>query len=218
MSWQTCIPSKNFFKRRWTLLLTCVICVGIEGVLQFVELFSYHLRLRATLYENAGFWVDLLHAWVPNYAAQPYLMFLTYGFLHAGIMHLLMNMITLWCLGSEVLERVGVRGYILLYFGTLIGAAATHAVLATSSAPVVGASGALFGLAGGLLSWAYIDRFMQQQALWPILRMTALLIVLNVVMWWAMDGRLAWQAHLGGFVSGWVLALLIDPRPETDAA
>ena len=31
-------------------------------------------------------------------------------------------------------------------------------------------------------------------------------------MFWALGGQLAWQTHLGGFIAGWVLAILIDPR------
>jgi membrane associated rhomboid family serine protease len=35
---------------------------------------------------------------------------------------------------------------------------------------------------------------------------------LNIVLWWAMDGQLAWETHLGGFITGWIAAMLIDPR------
>ena len=76
----------------------------------------------------------------------------------------------------------------------------------------VGASGALFGLAGALMAWAYVDRFTARLGLWPIARVGALLIAINVAMYWALDGQLAWQTHLGGFVAGWLLAMLIDPR------
>ena len=84
---------------------------------------------------------------------------------------------------------------------------------------MVGASGALFGLAGALLAWSYVDRFVAREALWPIARMAGLLIAINIAMYWGLDGQLAWQTHLGGFVAGWILALLIDPRgrdPEMD--
>ena len=37
-------------------------------------------------------------------------------------------------------------------------------------------------------------------------------MVLNVLLYYAMNRLLAWEAHLGGFVTGWVMALLIDPR------
>ena len=44
-----------------------------------------------------------------------------------------------------------------------------------------------------------------------------MLVALNAVMWWSLNGQLAWQTHLGGFITGWITAMLIDPRPR-DAA
>ena len=69
----------------------------------------------------------------------------------------------------------------------------------------------LVGLAGAIVSWDYVDRFTIKVGLWPVLRAVLLLIALNVALWWAMDGLLAWQTHLGGFVAGWIVALLLDP-------
>lgn len=199
----------------WFPVTIIVLCCGVEATLQIADWLDLGPRLRATAYENGGFWAGLLRNWQPNYAAQPYTMFLTYGFLHGGLIHLAVNMITLWSLGREVIARIGNWGCALLYFGTMIGGGAGFAALATGPAPMVGASGALFGLAGGLLAWAYVDRYTLQETLWPVLRATVMLATLNLVLWWAMDGQLAWQTHLGGFVIGWVLALLIDPRPRT---
>lgn len=192
------------------------VCCFVEGVLQLADWLGFgSSRLRSMVYENGGFWVGLLQHWEPNYPSQPYLMFLTYGFLHGGFFHMVINMITLWSLGLAVLDRVGAKGFILLYGATLLGGAAGFALLASTLAPMVGASGALFGLAGGLLAWGYVDRFTLQKALWPVARAAGLLLTLNVIMWWALDGQLAWETHLGGFMTGWVAALLIDPRPHT---
>ena len=194
------------------LIATCVL---IEVGLQLAEITGWAPpRLRNLVYENAGFWVGLLQSWSPNYTAQPYLMFLTYGFLHGGLMHLVVNMFTLWSLSQQVLERVGTRGFVILYATSIIGGAVGYALLASTLTPMVGASGALFGLLGGLLAWAYVDLYAWKEALWPVLRAVALLLALNLILWWAMDGQLAWQTHLGGFVAGWVIALLIDPRPR----
>ena len=154
----------------------------------------------------------MLRDWGPNYAGQPYLMFLTYGFLHGGLLHLLVNMITLYSLGRGVVERVGLLRFLALYFASMIGGAAGFGLLADTLSPMVGASGALFGLAGGLMAWNYVDRFLYRLELWPVARVALLLIAINVVMWWALDGQLAWQTHLGGFVAGWIMALLLDPR------
>ena len=77
---------------------------------------------------------------------------------------------------------------------------------------MVGASGALFGLAGAILAWEYVDRFTFRERLWPVARAAILLVALNVLLYFAMDRLLAWEAHLGGFVTGWIAAMLIDPR------
>lgn len=197
---------------RWLSALIC-ICGAIELVLTFSDwgLFGQS-RLRALFYEYGGFWPGLLTDWDFNYAAQPYLMFVTYGFLHAGITHLVVNMISLWSLGAAVVDRVGTRGLGLLYGVSIAGGAGGYALLGHGHLPMVGASGALFGLAGGLLAWMYVDRFTHEQGLLPVLQAVVLLLILNLILWWAMDGHLAWQTHLGGFVAGWIMALLIDPR------
>jgi len=94
----------------------------------------------------------------------------------------------------------------------MIGGAAGFGLLADALSPMVGASGALFGLAGALLAWDYVDRFVGEYALWPVARAVLLLVGLNIVLWWAMNGLIAWETHLGGFVISWVAALIIDPR------
>jgi len=96
----------------------------------------------------------------------------------------------------------------------VLAGALIFGLLARSTQPMVGASGGLFGLAGAVLAWSYIDRFNAQLRLWPVAWMILFLIALNLVLWWAMDGLLAWQTHLGGFIGGWVAALLINPRPQ----
>jgi membrane associated rhomboid family serine protease len=205
-------PNPSAAGRR-LLIGLIALCCAIELVLLLAD---YRLigpeRLRGMAYEYGGFWVGLLKGWEPNFAAQPYAMFLSYGFLHSGPGHLLVNMITLWSLGHAVILRVGVRGFVVLYAGALLGGAAGFGLLASVLAPMVGASGALFGLAGGLLAWSYVDRYSTQDHLWPVARAALFLVLLNLVLWWAMDGQLAWQTHLGGFIAGWVAALLIDPR------
>lgn len=197
------------------LIALIAVCVLIEIPLTLADTLGLGTaRLRNTVYEYGGFWVGLLRDWTPNFQGQPWTMFATYGFLHGGWLHLAVNMITLWSLGQAVLARVGLRGFALLYVASLLGGAWGFALLASVVAPMVGASGALFGLAGGLLAWAYVDRFSFKEALWPVGRTVLMLGALNLVMWWALDGQLAWETHLGGFVAGWIVALLIDPRPR----
>lgn len=191
-----------------------LLCSSIEALLTLSDMgFFGPARFRALVYEYAGFWPGLIGEWQPNYAIQPYLMFLSYAFLHGGLMHLIVNMFTLWSVGHVVVDRVGLVGFLVLYFGAIFGGALGYGFLAANVTPMVGASGALFGLIGGILAWVYVDRFNSNETLWPVGRAILGLIALNLILWWAMDGHLAWQTHLGGFIAGWLLALLVDPRP-----
>lgn len=201
----------------WMMIAIILLCVGIEAGLSLSDAGLIGSgRMRRIFYDYGGFWPGLLEDWRPNYTAQPWVMFLSYGFLHGGLMHLAVNMITLWSLGVVVLDRVRGRGFVMLYVASLLGGGVGYALLAPSLTPMVGASGALFGLAGGILAWSYVDRFTFRERLWPVARAFLLLLLLNVVLWWAMKGHLAWETHLGGFIAGWVAALLIDPRAVKD--
>lgn len=185
----------------WGLIL---LCCGLELALLISD-WAGSVRLRRVAYEYAGFWPGLLVGWQPNYPAQPYLMFFSYGFLHGGPGHLVVNMITLWSLGTEVLSRTGARGLALLYVTTLLGGAVGYAFLAQTPQPMVGASGALFGLAGGILAWRFRDGAGRSDLRWQVLRVVLFLVAMNVAMYWALDGQLAWQTHLGGFLAGWLI-------------
>jgi len=197
----------------WPALVLIVLCVGIEVVLTAADygvLGQTTWRQRA--YEYAGFWPGLLDNWPPNYTAQAQAMFVTYSFLHGGLAHLLLNMITLWSLGGVVIRRVGALGFWVIYIAAILGGALGFGLLSESYIPMVGASGALFGLAGAVLAWDYVDRYTRRVGLWPVAQAALGLFALNLVLWWAMNGHLAWETHLGGFIAGWVVALLVDPR------
>lgn len=198
---------------RKVALTLVVICVALEALLRLGDWGLLGVpRFRELVYEYGGFWPGLLDNWRPNYPFQPWLMFVTYGFLHAGLMHLVLNMVTLFSLARPVVMRVGGRKLVLLYTLSMLGGGIGFALLSDSYRPMVGASGALFGLAGAILAWEYVDRFTFQDRLWPVARAALMLVVLNVALYYAMDRLLAWEAHLGGFVMGWIAALLIDPR------
>lgn len=209
----------EFEHPRWSfnitpvLLVLAAISIAVEVALQGADWSFWGTpQWRSLAYQNGGFWIGLLHNWRPNYYYQPYLMFSTYGFLHGGLAHLSVNMMTLVALGVPIVARIGPARFLLLYGLAAVGGAMGFALLSTSVQPMVGASGALFGLAGAIAAWEYVDRFTAEMRLWPVLRTIVWLIGLNLVLWWAMDGRLAWETHLGGFISGWIFAFIIDPR------
>jgi len=139
-------------------------------------------------------------------------MFASYGFLHGGFLHLLVNMITLISFGRLMLERVGQWRFAVIYALSLLGGAAGFAALSNAVQPMVGASGALFGLAGALTGWEYTARRLAHEGIGPVLRVIGLLVGLNIIMYWAMGGNLAWETHLGGFLAGWAAGWWVRER------
>lgn len=192
----------------WALVGLCTL---IEGVLLLSDFgLVGPPRSRDLAYELGAFWPGLLADWQPNYPAQPWLMFGTYSFLHGGLLHLGMNMFTLVSLGRAVIERIGALRFLAVYALSAVGGAAVYAVLSTSGTPMVGASGALFGLAGAILAWLWEDQNTIAQAISVVGRIVLLLIAINVVLYFALSGRLAWETHLGGFLAGWIAGLAFD--------
>lgn len=211
------LPETGFDDNRLPSIVLGLIalCGLIELVLQIGDAGLLGVpRFRNLIYEYGGFWPGLLDNWQPNYAFQSWAMFLTYGFLHAGLWHLALNMLTLFLLGRLVVHRVGEAKFTVLYAVAILGGGVGFALLSDTFRPMVGASGALFGLAGAILAWEYVDRFTFQERLWPVARAVLMLALLNAALYYAMDRILAWEAHLGGFVAGWIMALLIDPRSQ----
>jgi len=166
-------------------------------------------RWRGLAYQNGAFWAGLLGNWRPNYDLQPWTMFLSYAFLHAGTSHLLGNMLTLLALGPNLIRKVGQGRFLLIYTAGALGGAFGFLLLGSPAHPVVGASGALFGLAGALIHGDWADRRRAGRPVWPALGAILFLMVLNLVLWISLDGLLAWEAHLGGFVLGWLAAAVL---------
>ena len=194
------------------LLLGLVgLCCLIELVLVASDFGLIGSRIwRGMAYQNGAFWSGLLRDWRPNYAAQPWTMFVSYAFLHGGFWHLAGNMVMLVVLGGVVEDRVGQGGLLAIGGLSAIGGAAGFALLNSSPQPMVGASGVLFGLAGAWQYWELRDRQAAGQGLWPVARTVLWLVVLNVVFWVIMGGVLAWETHLAGFVAGWLGAVALE--------
>ncbi len=189
------------------LLLAAMLALP-EAVLTGADLGLWgSVRWRPLAYAYGGFWAGLLHGWRPNFAAQPWTMFASYGFLHAGPLHLAGNLLALAWLARLLRPRLAMGRIVLVYAVAALAGAAMFGLLSRQVAPMVGASGAVFGLAG---AWVVAEAREQRGRGRPWLGRAAaiclILAALNLLQWWAEAGRLAWQAHLGGFLAGAVLA------------
>lgn len=177
-----------------------LLCTTVELVLQGADHGLWGSVLwRDLAYQYGAFWPGLLGDWQPNFRFQAVTMFVTHGFLHAGPAHLIGNMVTLAALGQR-LRGIPPRGFLTLYGLSMLGGAAGFALLPHGPSPMVGASGAIFGLAG---VWTV------QVARGDSGRLALIvtgLVGVNLITWALQGGNLAWQAHLGGFVTGFAVA------------
>jgi membrane associated rhomboid family serine protease len=166
---------------------------------------------------TGGAFDDYLALWPPqsvNYGGAPFQVWqvLTYAFMHGSWTHLFFNMFALFMFGSEIERLFGPKRYLVYYLACAIGAALMHLVVVTFGnlppAPVVGASGAVFGL---LLAFgmAYPQRMLV--LIFPPIPMRAWLFVTLYGLFELYMGvtqtaqGVAHFAHLGGMATGYVI-------------
>lgn len=161
----------------------------------------------------AGVSIDALLGFVPARLAQGWIWQpFTYVFLHAGIFHLLFNLLVIWSIGSELERLWGSRTFIAFFFVCGVGAALVHGIFSLvgigpgSLAPVVGSSGVVYGL---LLAYGILfgDRTMYFFLLFPMPAkyFVALLGAIELVssVFYSRDG-VSHLAHLGGMAFGFL--------------
>ncbi|MEQ1883995.1 MAG: rhomboid family intramembrane serine protease [Bryobacteraceae bacterium] len=141
----------------------------------------------------------------------------TYMFLHAGIMHILFNMLALWWFGAE-LERVwGTRRFLQYYFFCGIGAGICVVVgnylFGNPAVATVGASGAIYGvLLASAILWP--DREMLFYFLFPI-KMKYFVMLIGAIAFlnsFNSASRVSDVAHLGGLLFGYLFLRTANPR------
>lgn len=141
--------------------------------------------------------------WVP---AEPWRM-LTALFIHASFIHIGLNMFSLYIFGPILERMLGRTRFVVLYL--LSGFGGSLAVLLIDpSLPVLGASGALFGL--------FTAFFVIQRGLGGNGNSLLVLIAINLVIGFIPGLNIAWQAHVGGLVVGAVVGLVFMRTRRVD--
>lgn len=159
--------------------------------------------------------------------------FLTNTFMHGGLLHIILNLWTLYIFGPALEDRLGPARFLTLYLAAGIIASLAHAVFnAFSAIPALGASGAIAGVIG-----AYAVRFPYAwvRVLVPIIIFPLFFSIpamLFAGLWFLMQvmqgtselfvpgtgGGIAWWAHIGGFLAGVFLVRPLEPASGSAAA
>ena len=180
-----------------------------NGILPFSD-------LRWEVYKQLAFF-DLYFEGMRDGVTVPLTLwssFLTYAFLHGGLLHLAMNGVFFLSVGGLLSRALGATRFLILFAVTAISGALVFALITDFNGPLVGASGSLFGFIGALKAWEW--RYIRAtgasaQGFW---RTIAALVAINVLLAYLMPGGggLAWEAHLGGFIGGFLIAPILAPR------
>lgn len=130
---------------------------------------------------------------------------LTNGFLHFGPIHLLLNMVALYILGRELEPVLGRGRFLAVYLVSLLGGSVAALLFQAPNDQLAGASGAVYGLMGGLV---VVVRRMRMP-LGPLATLVALNLVISFVV-----PFISWSAHLGGLVVGAAATAALVYAPE----
>lgn len=153
--------------------------------------------------------VLLLGALVPALVAEGEAWrLLTSMFLHSGILHLAMNMISLYFLGAFAEVTFGRGRFLTLYFISGIAGGLAYLYFGSFTAPAVGASGAIFGLLGGVFGFSIRRGTFSLQN--PVISQLLFLTAINLFLGFSIPG-VSNTAHIGGLVGGLIYGWLFAP-------
>ena len=173
-----------------------VVTYSIIGITVLVFLLQWVPGLNAT--------AQLLFAplYVSDVAFEPWRL-LTAVFVHSTgfIFHILLNMYTLWIFGQLLEPMLGRGRFFALYLISGLAGSVGVVLLAAPNTPVVGASGAIFGLMGAFL--------VIQRRLGGNMTQLLVLVGINLVIGFVPGLNIAWQAHVGGLAAGALVGLIL---------
>lgn len=153
---------------------------------------------------------------------------ITSMFLHGGWMHLIGNMWFLWIYGDNIEDILGHTKYFLFYLLCGVAAGLVHVIFNPGSRlPTIGASGAIAGVMGAYLAKFPRSRILTLMFFFVFFTTVEIPAVIILALWFilqifngvgqvgysqASQGGVAWFAHVGGFVAGYLLINAMRPR------
>lgn len=185
-------------------------------------LFSYDYGLVPARYTDP-YW-----AYEHGFSATDYRPFVTGIFMHGGVLHILLNMWTLFIFGTSLEARMGHAAFLLFYMVCGVAASIVHVSFnQNSELPAIGASGAIAGVIGAyavafpharlvlIIPFFFLPLFFEVRAMVFAVFWFAIQIMQGAMELTrpSMGGGIAWWAHVGGFMTGMALAPFFPARP-----
>lgn len=152
-----------------------------------------------------------------NRHISPPLSLISSLFMHGSLMHLIGNMLFLWIFGNNIEDRLGRLRFLLFYFAAGIGASLIHVLFNPGSLiPVIGASGAISGVMGAYLILYPQARIRTLVFLFIFVTFIDIPAAVFLIVWFLFQflyvgggAGIAWLAHVGGFLLGMALVMIL---------
>lgn len=222
------IPLRDDVPTRSFPLIT-VIFIAVNVAIYLYQFFLPESLLNAMVYKWAYIPIEYTHfVQIDPGLSVPFgVTVFTSMFLHGGFMHLVGNMLYLWIFGNNIEDYLGKVKFIIFYLISGIAAVATYTIFdASSEIPLIGASGAIAGVMGAYMvlypnarvhTIIFLGFFIQAVRI-PAKILLVFWFILQVIsglpsLLGPSEGGVAWFAHVGGFVFGWLYFKLTNKRP-----
>jgi membrane associated rhomboid family serine protease len=184
----------------------CITLIGLNVAVHVLGLAVGEDALRRSFGNLAGPALLPDRGTLAGVAMGEYYRLVTAAFLHVGLLHLALNMISLAVLGPPLEAALGRSRFLALYLLSALGGSVAAFLLAPPNTLGVGASGAIFGLFGAF--------YVVVRRLGGSTSTIVGLLVVNLIITFAVP-FIDWRAHLGGLVTGGVIAVVLAYAPRS---
>ncbi|MEZ0052652.1 membrane associated rhomboid family serine protease [Mycobacterium sp. MAA66] len=181
--------------------------IGVKPVLTYL-LIAVNVAMFVLQHTSEHMQQDLV-LWPPGVAQGQWYRLVTSAFLHYGLAHIAFNMWALWAVGPQLEQWLGRLRFGVLYGLSGLGGSVLVYLLSPLNSASAGASGAIFGLFGAT--------FVLLRRLRVDARGIVTVIVINLVITFVVplisSQAISWQAHVGGLVTGVLVAAVFAYAP-----
>ena len=191
----------EIFKKKTPYITYTLIAINI-----FIFILQFFFNMDKELIDKYSLYGPLVRDF------KEYYRLITSGFLHSDILHISLNMYALYILGTQLESYLGKAKYLIVYFFSLILGSLMSITFSGNSYYSIGASGAIFGIMGGLIAFGYHYRVYLGTALkeqiFP-------LVILNLVLGFMIPG-IDYFDHIGGLIAGFLITMALGVKYKSN--
>ena len=184
-AWLTRVTGRGSPVVTYAIIAVCVLVFLLQNIPMLGQEVTSAIRYAGVYSTPAAF--------------EPWRM-LTSVFAHANLIHIALNMYTLWIFGMVLEPMLGRLRFLILFLVSGFAGSVGVLLLANPLVPVVGASGAIFGAFGAF--------FIIQRRMGGNATQILVLVAINLAIGFVPGFNIAWQAHVGGFIGGLLVGLI----------